>query len=116
MVALDDGRAALAQLGEPSCNPLFMMPMSVLMMKIPPRVMTNIASRKPAVPSSPPIVPGSSVRRRPNRRSVGKSRSWSLAIPVSQTIRATATMSSAEMTNSPTMRAIVPRPMNSSKR
>ena len=89
--------------------------MSVLMMKMPPRVMTNIESRKPAVPSSPPIVPGSSVRSRPKRSSVGKSRS-SRAMPVNQTTAATATMRSAEMTNSPTMRAIVPRPMNSSKR
>ena len=49
--------------------------MSVLMTKMPPSVTTNIESRNPAVPVSPPIVPGSSVRRRPKRRSVGKSRS-----------------------------------------
>ena len=53
--------------------PVVMMPMRVLTMKMPPSVTMSIASRNPTVPSSPPIVPGSSVRRRLKRQSVGKS-------------------------------------------
>ncbi len=44
--------------------PLVMMPISVLTMKMPPSVTTSITSRKPELPASPPMVPGSSVRIR----------------------------------------------------
>ena len=65
--------------------------MSVLMMKMPPRVTTSIDEQEAAsCPSSPPIVPGSSVRSRPSRSSVGKSRSslprW-VTITMSATVR-----------------------------
>jgi hypothetical protein len=43
--------------------PLLMTPISELTMKMPPRVTNSMVKRKP-VPSSPPMVPESSVRMR----------------------------------------------------
>ena len=97
-----------------SWRPVFRMPMSVLMMKMPPNVTASMPTTNPTLPSSPPMVPGSSVRSIDIQRSVGRSRSSSP--PMTTSTSTTPTMISSEIANSPAMSATVPRSMNRSKR
>ena len=89
-----------------------MMPMSALMMKMPNRVTASIPSRKPNEPSSPPIVPGSSVRIRlfQSRSDSGSSLRKKIATKIVTMITPI-----AATTKSPRMRAMVPRAMKLSK-
>ncbi len=90
------------------------MPIRALMTKMPPNVTISIPRTKPALPSSPPIVPGSSVRSSAIQRSRGMSRPSSPRMTARTST--TPTMISTETTKSPAMSAIVPRSMNRSKR
>ena len=100
--------------------PVEMMPMRIATMKMPPIVISSIASRKPGRPVSPPIVPESRVRSRLIHAMSRKPRSFRSIAPLISprmvSTNETPRMSSAETTNSPRIRATVPRAMNASNR
>lgn len=90
------------------------MPIRVLITKMPPNVTASIPSRNVASPSSPPIVPGSSVRSSDIHSSCGTD--LSPAAPVTTRTATLPTTISTEITASPAISAIVPSSMNESNR
>ncbi len=102
-----------------SCRPVLMMPIRVATMKMPPSVTVSIATTNGTLPTSPPMVPGSSVRSRLRHISSGRSKAWVMAcsrrVPEIATSSDTMKMKSSEMTNRPTISATVPRDMKLSK-